>query len=66
MPHRHQEDRVYTVMSGVFHIGVGEHFDGNNLEAHPPGRKMVRGTVKPARNRCAQIGGFSTMPIWIT
>jgi len=23
MPHRHHEDRVYTVMSGVFYIGVG-------------------------------------------
>jgi len=22
MPHRHPEDRVYTVMSGVFHIGL--------------------------------------------
>jgi hypothetical protein len=24
MPHRHHEDRVYTVMSGVFYIGVGD------------------------------------------
>ena len=28
MPHRHPEDRVYTVISGVFYIGLGEQFDG--------------------------------------
>jgi hypothetical protein len=27
MPHSHPEDRIYTVMSGVFHIGLGEQFD---------------------------------------
>jgi len=27
MPHRHPEDRIYTVMSGVFYIGRGERFD---------------------------------------
>jgi hypothetical protein len=27
MPHVHPEDRVYTVISGVFYIGLGEHFD---------------------------------------
>ena len=27
MPHRHPEDRVYTVMSGVFYIGLGDQFD---------------------------------------
>ena len=30
MPHRHPEDRVYTVISGVFYIGLGEQFDGGN------------------------------------
>ena len=34
MPHRHHEDRVYTVMSGVFYIGVGEQFDGERLKAY--------------------------------
>jgi hypothetical protein len=33
MPHRHREDRVYTVMSGVFYIGVGERFDDGKLQA---------------------------------
>ena len=26
MPHKHPEDRIYTVMSGVFYIGLGETF----------------------------------------
>ena len=41
MPHRHPEDRVYTVMSGVFYIGLGEHFDSEKLEAYPPGAVVV-------------------------
>jgi quercetin dioxygenase-like cupin family protein len=41
MPHRHPEDRVYTVMSGVFYIGVGDQFDGDKLQAYPPGSVIV-------------------------
>jgi hypothetical protein len=41
MPHRHQEDRVYTVISGVFYIGRGESFDEEKLEAYPPGSVIV-------------------------
>jgi quercetin dioxygenase-like cupin family protein len=41
MPHRHHEDRVYTVMSGVFYIGLGEHFDDAELHAYPPGAVIV-------------------------
>jgi quercetin dioxygenase-like cupin family protein len=41
MPHRHHEDRVYTVMSGVFYIGVGEQFDDGQLQAYPPGAVIV-------------------------
>ena len=41
MPHRHQEDRVYTVMSGVFYIGRGDRFDEEKLEAYPPGSIVV-------------------------
>src|ERR1700723_923935 len=37
MPHRHREDRVYTVISGVFYIGLGEQFDPDKLQACPPG-----------------------------
>ena len=41
MPHRHPEDRIYTVMSGVFYIGLGEEFDGDKVEAYPPGSVIV-------------------------
>jgi quercetin dioxygenase-like cupin family protein len=41
MPHRHHEDRVYTVISGVFYIGLGEHFDEGALQAYPPGAVIV-------------------------
>jgi quercetin dioxygenase-like cupin family protein len=41
MPHRHQEDRVYTVISGVFYIGRGDQFDADKLEAYPPGSVVV-------------------------
>ena len=41
MPHRHPEDRVYTVISGVFHIGLGEVFDEARLQAYPPGSLIV-------------------------
>jgi quercetin dioxygenase-like cupin family protein len=37
MPHRHSEDRIYTVISGVFYIGVGEEFESDKLEAYSPG-----------------------------
>src|ERR1700735_503591 len=41
MPHRHPEDRVYTVISGVFYIGVGDQFDADKLQAFPPGSVVV-------------------------
>ncbi len=41
MPHRHSEDRIYTVISRVFYIGVGEEFDSDKLEAYPPGAVIV-------------------------
>lgn len=41
MPHRHPEDRVYTVLSGVFYIGLGETFEADNLTAYPPGSVVV-------------------------
>ena len=37
MPHKHPEDRVYTVISGVFYIGLGDQFDADKLQAYPPG-----------------------------
>ncbi|XVV15177.1 cupin domain-containing protein [Actinoplanes sp. CA-131856] len=41
MPHRHREDRVYTVISGVFYIGLGDNFDEEKLRAYPPGAVIV-------------------------
>jgi len=41
MPHRHPEDRVYTVISGVFYIGLGDRFDQDKLEAFAPGSVIV-------------------------
>jgi quercetin dioxygenase-like cupin family protein len=41
MPHTHPEDRVYTVISGVFYIGLGEEFDADKLQAYPPGSVIV-------------------------
>jgi hypothetical protein len=41
MPHRHTEDRIYTVMSGIFYIGVGDTFAPEKLKAYPPGSVVV-------------------------
>jgi hypothetical protein len=41
MPHWHPEDRVYTVISGVFYVGLGDHFDADRLQAYPPGSVVV-------------------------
>jgi quercetin dioxygenase-like cupin family protein len=41
MPHRHPENRIYTVMSGVFYIGVGDTFDGEAVTAYPPGSVVL-------------------------
>ena len=41
MPHIHPEDRIYTVISGVFYIGLGDQFDPDKLEAYPPGSVIV-------------------------
>ena len=41
MPHTHPEDRIYTVISGVFYIGLGDQFDGDKVQAFPPGSVIV-------------------------
>jgi quercetin dioxygenase-like cupin family protein len=41
MPHKHPEDRVYSVISGVFYIGLGDEFDVRKLEAYPPGAVII-------------------------
>ena len=41
MPHRHPEDRIYTVISGVFYIGLGDAFDAAAMREFPPGSVIV-------------------------
>jgi quercetin dioxygenase-like cupin family protein len=41
LPHRHPEDRIYTVISGVFYIGLGDEFDESKLGANAPGSVLV-------------------------
>lgn len=41
MPHKHPEDRVYTVISGVFYIGLGEEFVPERLTAYGVGSVLV-------------------------
>jgi len=41
MPHRHPEDRIYTVISGIFYIGLGDQFDPEKLQAYPPGSVII-------------------------
>ena len=41
MPHKHPEDRVYTVISGVFYIGLGDQFDAGKLQVYPPGSVVI-------------------------
>jgi quercetin dioxygenase-like cupin family protein len=48
MPHKHPEDRVYTVMSGVFYIGLGQTFDGPRTSRPfilPPGQVSSRCSI---------------------
>jgi quercetin dioxygenase-like cupin family protein len=41
MPHKHPEDRIYTVISGVFYIGRGDEFEPDKLQAYPPGAVII-------------------------
>jgi hypothetical protein len=42
MPHRHPEDRVYTVMSGVFYIGLGDQFELGSRRRSPQMKSPVK------------------------
>jgi quercetin dioxygenase-like cupin family protein len=41
MPHRHTEDRIYTVITGIFYIGLGDTFDEHTLVPYGPGSVVV-------------------------
>jgi quercetin dioxygenase-like cupin family protein len=57
MPHRHPEDRIYTVISGVFYIGLGDRFDPDKLKAYPPGSVIVLPGDTP-HFHCAMSGEY--------
>ncbi len=59
MPHRHPEDRIYTVMSGVFYIGLGDMFDESKLMAFGPGSVVVLPGGQ-AHFHCAKSGQYIT------
>src|SRR5580658_3723380 len=59
MPHRHPEDRIYTVISGVFYIGLGDKFDESKLSAHAPGSVLVLPGGQP-HFHWAQSGEYVT------
>jgi quercetin dioxygenase-like cupin family protein len=41
MPHKHPEDRIYTVISGIFYIGLGQEFSEERLVAYPAGSVII-------------------------
>jgi hypothetical protein len=66
-PHQHSEDRVYTVMSGIFHIGLGSRFNDEQLQAYPPGAVIVLpgGTPFPlGKVRCLRHPGDGHRATW--
>jgi quercetin dioxygenase-like cupin family protein len=69
MPHIHPEDRIYTVISGVFYIGLGDDFDPSRLVAYEPGSVVVLPGNTPhfhwARSGeyVTQVSGFGPLGI---
>ena len=72
MPHKHPDDRIYTVMSGVS-IGLGESFEGDKVKAYPPisirrastlhrGRKVRNSPAGPLPLRLEPATGRSGLP----
>lgn len=59
MPHKHPEDRIYTVISGVFYIGIGENYDESQLNAYPPGTVLTLPGGTP-HFHCAKSGEYIT------
>lgn len=41
MPHTHPDDRLYTVLSGTWTIGLGTEFDASKLQRYAPGAVFV-------------------------
>jgi hypothetical protein len=39
MPHSHPEDRIYTVISGIFYIGLADKFDAREVTSLSAGQR---------------------------
>jgi len=67
MPHRHPEDRVYTVISGVFYIGLGEQFNPEKLERMVKNLKRTEKVWVRSRiffaQRLSDISRACTIPV---
>jgi len=59
MPHAHGEDRIHTVIAGVFYIGLGARFDESALTAHAPGSVVIVPSGQP-HFHWAKSGEFIT------
>ena len=57
MPHRHQEDQIYTVVSGVFYIGLGDQSDVDTVQNYPLGSVTVP-PGKPSHFHWARFGEY--------
>jgi quercetin dioxygenase-like cupin family protein len=70
MPHQHPEDRIYTVISGVFYIGVGSEFHEGNLTAHAPGSVVVLPGGQPhflwakSGEHVTQVSAIGPLDLW--
>jgi len=68
-PHTHAEDRIYTVISGVFYIGRGDAFDPEKLKAYPPGSVIILPGNTPhfhwakSGEYVTQVSGFGPLGI---
>jgi hypothetical protein len=65
MLHKHPEDRVYTVMPGVFYVGLGEEFDGDNVKAYPPSSAIVLPGETSHFHIGAKVGEYVTQVMTI-
>ena len=69
MPHMHKEDRIYTIISGVFYVGRGDTFNPDALQAYAPGSVIVlpRNTHHfhwaKSGDYVAQVSGYGPLSI---
>jgi quercetin dioxygenase-like cupin family protein len=58
--HSHHDDRMATVVSGIWSFGYGDHFDANNLKLLPPG-SVYSEPGGTAHNHFARTGNDSVI-----